>query len=296
MVKFFNKSKAAHMRTVYVNGVYLPEDQAQISIFDRGFLFGDAVYEVTAVMNGKMVDFDAHMDRLQRSMSELDMTEGYERKDLLTIHKKLIEKNNLQEGLVYLQVTRGVADRDFDFSELDAKPGLVLFTQAKNLEANPLAARGQKIVLADDLRWGRSDIKTVQLLYASLMKTRAKRQGADDVWLCRDGEITEGSSNNAYIVTQNNEIVTRELSTDILHGITRKSVLKIARLHQLKIVERAFSIDELKSAKEAFSTSASGFVNPVVAVNGAAIGDGKPGQIAEALRTSYVTESQAAAI
>ena len=284
------------MRTVYVNGVYLPEDQAQISIFDRGFLFGDAVYEVTAVMNGKMVDFDAHMDRLQRSMSELDMTEGYERKDLLTIHRKLIEKNNLQEGVVYLQVTRGVADRDFDFSELDAKPGLVLFTQAKNLEANPLAARGQKIVLADDLRWGRSDIKTVQLLYASLMKTRAKRQGADDVWLCRDGEITEGSSNNAYIVTQNNEIVTRELSTDILHGITRKSVLKIARLHQLKIVERAFSVDELKSAKEAFSTSASGFVNPVVAVNGAAIGDGKPGQIAEALRASYVSESQAAAI
>ena len=281
------------MRTVYVNGVYLPEDQAQISIFDRGFLFGDAVYEVTAVMNGKMVDFDAHMERLQRSMSELDMTNGYERKDLLTIHKKLIEKNNLQEGLVYLQVTRGVADRDFDFSELDVKPGIVLFTQSKTLAANPLAARGQKIVLADDLRWGRADIKTVQLLYASLMKTRAKKQGADDVWLCRDGKITEGSSNNAYIVTHNNEIVTRELSTDILHGITRASVLKIAELHQLKVVERSFSTDELMSAKEAFSTSASGFVNPVVDVNGTAIGDGKPGHIAEALRESYVAESLA---
>ena len=281
------------MRTVYVNGVYLPEDQAQISIFDRGFLFGDAVYEVTAVMYGKMVDFDAHMERLQRSMSELDMTNGYERKDLLTIHKKLIEKNNLQEGLVYLQVTRGVADRDFDFSELDVKPGIVLFTQSKTLAANPLAARGQKIVLADDLRWGRADIKTVQLLYASLMKTRAKKQGADDVWLCRDGKITEGSSNNAYIVTHNNEIVTRELSTDILHGITRASVLKIAELHQLKVVERSFSTDELMSAKEAFSTSASGFVNPVVDVNGTAIGDGKPGHIAEALRESYVAESLA---
>ena len=284
------------MRTVYVNGVYLPEDQAQISIFDRGFLFGDAVYEVTAVLNGKMVDFDAHMDRLQRSMSELDMTNGYERKDLLTIHKKLIEKNNLNEGLVYLQLTRGVADRDFDFSELDTKPGLVSFTQAKKLEANPLAARGQKIILADDLRWGRADIKTVQLLYASLMKTRAKRQGADDVWLCRDGKITEGSSNNAYIVTHNNEIVTRELSTDILHGITRTSVLKIAKLHQLKIVERAFSVDELMSAKEAFSTSASGFVNPVVNVNGTGIGDGAPGHVAEALRASYVAESQASSI
>ncbi|MEP2921409.1 MAG: D-amino-acid transaminase [Sulfitobacter sp.] len=284
------------MRTVYVNGVYLPEDQAQVSIFDRGFLFGDAVYEVTAVMKGKMVDFDAHMDRLERSMSELDMSNGYERKDLLAIHKALIERNDLEEGLVYLQVTRGVADRDFDFSGLDAPLGLVLFTQAKSLESNPLAARGQKIVLADDQRWGRADIKTVQLLYSSLMKTRAKKQGADDVWLCRDGKITEGSSNNAYIVSHNNEIITRELSTDILHGITRVSVLKIAEAHQLKIVERAFSVDELMSAKEAFSTSASGFVNPVVSVNGTAIGNGEPGEVTEALRASYVRESQAASI
>ncbi|TNJ43302.1 D-amino-acid transaminase [Phaeobacter sp. B1627] len=283
------------MRTVFVNGVYLPEDQAQISIFDRGFLFGDAVYEVTAVMNGKLVDFDAHMDRLARSMAELDMVRGYERSALLTIHKNLIKRNNLQEGLVYLQLTRGAADRDFDFSDLDVAPGLVLFTQAKSLEVNPLAARGQKIVLADDLRWGRSDIKTVQLLYASLMKTRAKRQGADDVWLCRDGKITEGSSNNAYIVTRHNEIITRALSTDILHGITRAAVLKIAELHQLKVIERAFSVDELKDAKEAFSTSASGFVNPVVTVDGADIGDGQPGQIASALRSSYVSASQAAA-
>jgi len=183
---------------------------------------------------------------------------------LLAIHKMLIKKNNLQEGLVYLQVTRGVADRDFDFSDLDTPPGLVLFTQTKNLETNP--------------------------------KTRAKRQGADDVWLCRDGKITEGSSNNAYIVTHDNEIITRELSTDILHGITRVSVLKIAKLHQLKIVERAFSVDELMSAKEAFSTSASGFVNPVVNVNGTAIGNGEPGHVTAALRASYVTESRAGSI
>ncbi|OIQ32561.1 MAG: D-amino acid aminotransferase [Alphaproteobacteria bacterium MedPE-SWcel] len=284
------------MRTVYVNGVYTSEDQAQISIFDRGFLFGDAVYEVTAVMNGMLVDFEAHMDRLERSMAELDMVRGFERPALLTIHKTLIKNNNLQEGLVYLQVTRGAADRDFDFSEMDAAPGLVLFTQAKALDANPLAARGQKIILADDLRWGRSDIKTVQLLYASLMKTRAKRQGADDVWLCRDGKITEGSSNNAYIVTHRNEIITRELSTDILHGITRASVLRLAELHQLKIIERAFSVEELRNAKEAFSTSASGFVNPVVNVDGAVIGDGQPGHIASALRSSYVAASEAAAV
>ncbi|WP_289034358.1 D-amino-acid transaminase [uncultured Roseibium sp.] len=284
------------MRTVYVNGVYLPENQAQISIFDRGFLFADAVYEVTAVLGGKLLDFEAHMARLKRSMHELDMTLPYADEDLLAIHKSLVEKNDLEEGLVYLQLTRGAADRDFDFSEMTGEPGIVLFTQAKPLIASTLAQRGQKIILADDLRWGRSDIKTVQLLYSSLMKTRAKKAGADDVWLCRDGKVTEGSSNNAYIVTENNEIITRELSNDILHGITRSAVLKVAKLHQMKVIERAFTIEELKSAKEAFSTSASGFVNPVVDVDGLAIGDGVPGAVSSTLREAYLTESRRTAI
>lgn len=276
------------MRTVYVNGVYLPEDQAQVSIFDRGFLFADAVYEVTAVVQRKMIDFAGHMRRLRRSLAELDMEDRYSETDLLRIHQALIDKNDLTEGLIYLQVTRGAADRDFDFSELDADPTLVLFTQAKSLTANALAARGQNIVLVDDLRWGRADIKTTQLLYSSLMKTRAKRSGADDVWLCREGKITEGSSNNAYIVNEGGEIITRELSNDILHGITRQAVLDVARLHQLKVIERAFTVEELKSAKEAFSTSASGFVNPVVRVDDATIGNGKPGAISMALRESYI--------
>lgn len=277
------------MRIVYVNGVYLPEDQAQISIFDRGFLFADAVYEVTAVLGRKLVDFDGHMARLRRSMVELDMTAGFSDAHLMSIHHALIEKNDLEEGLIYLQVTRGVADRDFDFSQMEGGPTLVLFTQAKALADNPLAARGQNISIAEDQRWGRSDIKTVQLLYSSLVKTRAKKSGADDVWLVRDGKITEGSSNNAYIVNNAGEIVTRELSNDILHGITRSAVLETARLHQLKVVERAFTVEELKSAREAFSTSASGFVNPVVSVGGEAIGDGKPGAIAQTLRKSYIT-------
>lgn len=276
------------MRTVYLNGVFLPEDQAQVSIFDRGFLFADAVYEVTAVLQGKMVDFEGHMARMRRSLAELDMEDRYAEADLMDIHLKLIEKNDLDEGLIYLQVTRGSADRDFDFSELNSEPTLVLFTQAKCLRANALANRGQNILLVDDLRWGRSDIKTTQLLYSSLMKTRARKSGADDVWLCRDGKITEGSSNNAYIVNNAGEIVTRELSNDILHGITRQAVLDVARLHQLKVIERAFSVEELKSAKEAFSTSASGFVNPVVSVDDRIIGDGKPGTIAKALRESYI--------
>ncbi len=279
-----------------MNGVYLPEDQAQISIFDRAVLFADAVYEVTAVVDGKLLDFDGHMERLKRSLNELDMEEVYTREDLLSIHRALIEKNDLQEGLIYLQVTRGVADRDFDFSDMDAQPGLILFTQAKNLVDNPLAARGQNISLVEDQRWGRSDIKTVQLLFSSVAKSRAKKNGADDVWLYRGDEITEGSSNNAYIVTENDEIITRELSTDILHGITRKSVLNVARSHQMQVLERAFTIEELKSAKEAFSTSASGFVNPVVCVDGSPIGSGKPGSVARSLRETYLKASLANAI
>ncbi|MEM7471878.1 MAG: D-amino-acid transaminase [Pseudomonadota bacterium] len=284
------------MRIVYVNGVYVPEDQAQISVFDRGFLFADAVYEVTAVVGGKLVDFDAHMARLDRSMTELDMTKRFAHEDLLAIHQSLIEKNALTEGLVYLQLTRGAADRDFDFSDLKVAPSLVLFTQAKSLVANPLAERGQKVVLAEDLRWGRSDIKTVQLLYSSLMKTRAKKAGADDVWLCRDGQITEGSSNNAYIVTEDDEIITRELNNDILHGITREAVLRTAKLHQMKVIERAFSVEELLCAKEAFSTSASGFVNPVISVDGALISNGEPGRIAHTLRQAYIAENRATAV
>ncbi|MEN8658753.1 MAG: D-amino-acid transaminase [Marivita sp.] len=277
------------MRTVCVNGVYLPEDQAQVSIFDRGFLFADAVYEVTAVIDRRMIDFEGHMARLRRSLAELDMEDRYSAADLKGIHQKLIDKNDLNEGLIYLQITRGAADRDFDFSRMESDPTLVLFTQATSLTANALADRGQNILLVDDLRWGRADIKTTQLLYSSLMKTRAKRSGADDVWLCRDGKITEGSSNNAYIVNSAGEIITRELSNDILHGITRKAVLDVARLHQLKVIERAFTVEELKSAKEAFSTSASGFVNPVVRVDGIAIGNGKPGAISKALRETYIT-------
>jgi len=284
------------MRTVYVNGVYLPEDQAQISIFDRAVLFADAVYEVTAVVGRKLLDFDGHMERLKRSLNELDMEEVYTREDLLKVHRALIEKNDLEEGLIYLQVTRGVADRDFDFSLVNSQPGLILFTQAKNLVDNPLAARGQDISLVEDQRWGRADIKTVQLLFSSVAKSRAKKNGADDVWMYRGSEITEGSSNNAYIVTENDEIITRELSTDILHGITRKSVLNVARLHQMKVLERAFTIDELKSAKEAFSTSASGFVNPVVSVDGVKIGTGEPGAIATSLRKTYLRASLSNAI
>lgn len=284
------------MRTVYVNGNYLRENEATISVFDRGFLFADAVYEVTSVIGGKLIDFAGHMKRLQRSMSEIDMSHKVDEQELLDIHRILVEKNNLDEGLIYLQVTRGTADRDFVFSDNDTSHGMVLFTQAKTLVENPLAKRGQCITIVEDLRWGRSDIKTVQLLYSSLMKTRAKKSGADDVWLQREGIITEGSSNNAYIVTENGEIITRDLSNDILHGITRKAVLECAKNLQMKVIERAFSIAELKNATEAFSTSASGFVNPVVKCDDFLIGDGTPGPVAKSLRELYINISLETAV
>ena len=284
------------MRTVFVNGEYVPEDQAQVSIFDRGFLFADAVYEVTAVLNGKLIDFDSHIKRLGRSLGELGITAPLSDDDLLAMHRNLVEKNTLKEGVVYMQITRGATDRDFDFSSMQARPTIIAFTQEKKLEANPKFDEGQHIILAEDLRWGRSDIKTTQLLYASLVKTHAKKSGVDDVWMHRDGTITEGSSNNAYIVTHAGEVVTRNLSNHILHGITRNVVNDVAISCDLTLIERPFTIDELMNAKEAFTTSASGFVNPVVKVEGKPIGTGQPGEVSKLLLKHYLASRHAEAI
>ena len=284
------------MRTVFVNGQYLPEDQANISIFDRGFLFADAVYEVTAVLNGKLIDFDGHIARLNRSLAELDMEAQFSREELLAMHRELITRNHLVEGVIYMQITRGVADRDFDFSSMKTTPTIIAFTQNKGLASNPKFDEGQDITLVEDLRWGRSDIKTTQLLYSSLMKTRAKKKGVDDVWLYRGDTITEGSSNNAYIVSHQGEVITRELSNNILHGITRHVVIDVAKSLELKVIERPFSISELRDAKEAFSTSASGFVNPVVKIDGKPIGTGQPGAVSKLLLKHYIATRHSAAL
>ncbi|RLK02826.1 D-amino-acid transaminase [Ruegeria conchae] len=284
-------------RTVYVNGEYLPESEASISIFDRGFLFADAVYEVTSVLDGKLIDFEGHAVRLKRSLDELDIVQPCSMDELLEIHRKLVELNGIDEGLVYLQVTRGSdGDRDFVFPAADTKPSLVLFTQNKpGLADSPAAQKGAKIISIDDIRWGRRDIKTVQLLYPSMGKMMAKKAGCDDAWLVEDGYVTEGTSNNAYFV-KNGKIVTRPLSNDILHGITRKAVLRMAAEAQMEIEERLFTIDEAKEADEAFTTSASAFVMPVVEIDGVALGDGTPGPIAKRLREIYLDESRKAAI
>ena len=285
-------------RIVYVNGDYLPEEEARVSIFDRGFLMADGVYEVTSVLDGKLVDFEGHAVRLERSLSELDMAMPMGRDELLAIHRELVAKNQIHEGMVYLQITRGApGDRDFVFPNPETcKPTVVLFTQAKpGLADSPAAKVGLKVISIPDVRWGRRDIKTVQLLYPSMGKMMAKAAGCDDAWLVEDGAVTEGTSNNAYIV-KGGRIITRHLSTDILHGITRAAVLRFAREAQMEVEERPFTIDEAQGADEAFITSASTFVMPVVEVDGAQIGDGKPGPVARRLREIYLDESRKAAI
>ena len=282
-------------RIVYVNGEYLPEEEAKISIFDRGFLMADGVYEVTPVMDGKLLDYPGHVARLHRSLDELQIANPVGDDELLKIHRELVRRNDLDEGLVYLQVTRGAADRDFVWPQ-DATPSLVLFTQEKMLEDSEGPKHGIKVISQPDLRWHRRDIKTVQLLYPSFAKMQAKAAGADDAWLVEDGFVTEGTSNNAYIVTRDGTIITRNLSTDILHGITRASVLKLAAEAQIKIVERPFTIAEAQDAAEAFITAASLFVCAVIEIDGVTLGDGKPGPVARRLREIYIAEARAGAM
>jgi len=275
-------------RIVYVNGEYLPEDQARISVFDRGFLFADGVYEVTSVLQGRLVDNAGHLARLHRSLSELEMDAPASDAEIQTIQNTLIKRNGVQQGLVYLQVTRGAADRDFAYPE-GVKPSLVMFTQAKNLLQSPQAERGISVITTRDIRWKRRDIKTVGLLAPSMAKMIAKRAGADDAWLVEDGKVTEGSSNNAYIVTRDGTLVTRQLGNEILAGITRKAVLALARTSDLKIEERAFTVQEALDAAEAFITSATTFVMPVVNIDGQPVGDGRPGPVTRRLRELYIS-------
>lgn len=285
-------------RIVYLNGDYLPEEEAKVSIFDRGFLMADAVYEVTAVLDRKLTDFEGHVARLDRSLNELGMAMPLTRDELLEVHRELVKRNDVVDGGVYLQITRGApSDRDFVFPDPETTPQtVVLFTQSKPGIANsPAAKTGIKVISIEDLRWHRRDIKTVQLLYPSMGKMMAKAAGCDDAWMVEDGKVTEGTSNNAYIVN-GNKIITRELSHDILHGITRAAVLRYAREAQMEVEERAFSIAEAQAADEAFITSASTFVMPVVEIDGAKIGAGTPGPVAARLREIYLDESMKAAI
>jgi D-alanine transaminase len=283
-------------RQVYVNGGWFDEREAVVSVFDRGFLMADGVYEVTAVLEGRLLDYPAHVARLHRSLSELEMAAPCSDDDLLALHREIVARNALAEGMIYLQVTRGnPGDRSFVWET--AAPTLVMFTQAKDLDEAREAETGIRVLTVPDIRWGRRDIKTVQLLAPSWCKMMARKAGKDDAWMVTpEGMVNEGTSNNAWIVTAEGTLVTRQLSNDILHGITRAAVIAYAREAQVKVEERPFSVAEARGAAEAFITAASTFVCPVVEIDGVALGGGRPGPVARRLREIYLAESRRTAI
>jgi len=278
------------MRQVYINGEFKKEDEAKVSVFDRGLLFSDSLYEVTTVINGKLIDFNNHMKRLDRSMTELKFKKLLNHEDILAFHRKLIELNNLKEGMIYLQVTRGVADRSFDMPKDEIKPTVLAFTQEKIIIDSESAKNGIKVMTLDDMRWKRCDIKTTQLLYASMAKTEATEKGFDDAWMIRQGYITEGSSSNAWII-KGKIIMTRHSDNLILSGITRDAIFKCAKDLGYEVVTKNISLSDAQSANEAFITSATACVMPVVKINTNQIGDGKPGKFVTALRAEYIKQA-----
>lgn len=277
-------------RQAWVNGVFVAAEEAKISPFDRGFLFADGVYEVTAVYDGRLVDMERHLDRLERSLRELKFGAMPDRRELEEVHRRLVADNGIREGYVYLQVTRGAyGARDFVAPE---KPKLTCFAFA---ESRPLidtasARNGSRIVTLPDIRWARRDIKSVGLLAQAMAKTEAKSRGADDAWLVApDGYVTEGASSNAWIVTKDGEIITRALSNMILAGITRHALFDSLGQQSRKITERSFTVEEAKDAAEAFTTAATGLVTPVIEIDGVKLGSGKPGPVTRGVQRVYYT-------
>jgi len=283
------------MRQVYINGEFKKEDEAKVSIFDRGLLFSDSVYEVTSVINSKLIDFKYHVERLDRSMNELKFKTLIDHDEILAFHRKLIDLNNLKEGMIYTQVTRGVVDRSFDMPKQAIKPTVLAFTQEKKILESDSAKNGIKVMTLEDMRWKRNDIKTTQLLYASMAKSEATAKGFDDAWMLRQGYITEGSSNNVWIIRSKN-IMTRQSDNLILSGITRAVVLECAKKLDYEVITKNFTKVDAESADEAFMTSATGLITPVVKINSSQIGDGKPGNFTKSLRAEYIKRALEIAI
>lgn len=283
------------MRTVYVNGDYLPEADARVSIFDRGFLFADGVYEVTAVLDGRLVDFQPHIERLKRSLGELGIEMPVSEYELLAMHRELVSLNDLDEGGVYLQITRGVADRDFAFPA-DTTSSIVAFTQAKSLRNAEFAVAGVSVVTVPEIRWQRRDIKSIALLGQVMGKQLAREQGAFEGWMVEDGVITEGTSSTAYIVNSEGKLITRPLSNAVLPGVTRLAILDLVDQAGLDLEERTFTPEEAYAATEAFLTSASTFVAPIIEIDGHRIGSGRPGLVSMKLREIYIRHALETAV
>lgn len=281
-------------RTVYLNGVYCSEEEAKISIFDRGLLFAEGVYEVTGVLDGKLVEFAPHMARLDRSLGALDMPKPISTAQLLEVHRELVRRNAVDEGLVYLQITRGAADREFIPAE-GMIPTVFLFTQHKPAAENRAAETGVTLQSVPDQRWARRDIKTVGLLAQVRAKQAAKTAGAYEALMVEDGLVTEGGATSAYIV-KDGKVITRPLSNRILAGVTRASLLALVEGTGIGLEERPFSLEEAYAADEAFITGASTYVCPVIAIDGYKIGDGRPGPVVRKLQEIYLAEARASAI
>jgi D-alanine transaminase len=273
----------------------MPIADAKVSILDRGFLFADGIYEVAAVLEGKLIDNASHLARLQRSVGEISLKLPETTERIQEIQKELVARNNLVEGLVYLEVTRGAdKDRDFAFPK-GVNPTLVMFTSVKNLNG-PGAGAGIDVITVPDIRWPRRDIKSVALLAQVLAKQAAAEAGAGEVWMIEDGMVTEGGSSSAFILTHDDVLVTRNNSPAILPGCTRKAVVALAEERQLRVEERTFTVAEAIAAKEVFITSATAFVQGVVSIDGKTVGDGKPGPMTGRLRNIYIEFARATAV
>ncbi|UVF20658.1 D-amino-acid transaminase [Microvirga terrae] len=282
-------------RIVFLNGSFLPIEEAKVPFMDRGFMFGDGVYEGIGMLDGRLIDNEAHLERLERSLAEIRITNPYTRAEWTSFQEELARRNGMTEGFIYFQVTRGVAERDFFFPE-DTKPTVAMFTQAKAIAAAPAAQTGIAVITVPDLRWQRRDIKSINLLAQVLAKQAAREAGAQEAWLVEDGFVTEGGSSSAFIVTKGGSIVVRPLSNAILPGITRKSLLQLSKKARIVLEERRFTVEEAYDAAEAFLTSASNFVLPVVSIDGRAVADGKPGPITKRLRELYLAMAGAPAL
>jgi D-alanine transaminase len=276
-------------RIVYVNGRYLPYRQAKVAVEDRGFQFADGVYEVCEVRGGRLIDERRHMARLDRSLKELRLPRPMSAAALSVVLRETVRRNRVGNGIVYVQVTRGAARRDFPFPPAETRPTVVVISRSADAtRLERLAAEGIAVVTVPDIRWGRVDIKTVALLPNVLAKQAARDQGAREAWLVdEEGYVTEGGSSNAWIVDRDGKLITRPLGRDILPGITRSVVIEAIKAQGLAFEERAFTVEEARAAREAFITSASQLVLPVVQIDGRPIGNGAPGLITSALRHDY---------
>jgi D-alanine transaminase len=276
-------------RLIYVNGRYVPYEKAAVHAEDRGFQFADAVYEVCQVRGGQLVDEARHMARLERSLAALDIARPMSAAALANVMRQTIKKNRVRDGLVYLQVTRGAGPREFAYPAPDVARTVVCLARsmsAASQEANALSGIAVKTV--PDIRWRRSDIKTVMLLPACLAKNAAQREGAREAWLVDpNGFITEGASSNAWIVTDAGAVITRQTTPDILAGVTRATLIDLLREENMQLLERPFRLEEALQAREAFITSATNTVMPVVRIDATQIGDGKPGKLTLRLRSKF---------